>query len=195
MPTFRSLIPPIDDPRLAEFVPFAGTVDDVLAARECAALVARIEALGPETALINRGARQELDTRIRDNDRVIFDDHALAEQLFWPLASVVPATWKTGARVVGLNERFRGYRYQPGQRFAPHYDGAFARDRDEASEITVLVYLNDCTGGETAFLDYDLEVKPRPGMALLFQHAMLHEGRPVSRGLKYVLRTDVMYRR
>jgi hypothetical protein len=32
-------------------------------------------------------------------------------------------------------------------------------------------------------------------MALLFHHPILHRGDPVAVGRKYVLRTDVMYRR
>ena len=34
---------------------------------------------------------------------------------------------------------------------------------------------------------------PRPGMALLFQHRLLHEGCAVESGVQYVLRSDVMY--
>ncbi len=37
-------------------------------------------------------------------------------------------------------------------------------------------------------------VQPRAGMALVFKHAILHEGSSVVAGTKYVLRTDVMYR-
>jgi len=40
-----------------------------------------------------------------------------------------------------------------------------------------------------------MEVVPRTGMALVFYHKMLHEGAVVLKGRKYVLRTDVMYRR
>ena len=32
-----------------------------------------------------------------------------------------------GRRPVGVNERFRCYRYVPGQQFKAHYDGAFQR--------------------------------------------------------------------
>jgi saccharopine dehydrogenase (NAD+, L-lysine-forming) len=45
-----------------------------------------------------------------------------------------------GRRPVGVNERFRCYRYEPGQRFAPHYDGAYQRSatvrRDAASRAS-----------------------------------------------------------
>lgn len=97
---------------------------------------------------------------------------------------------------VGANERFRCYRYDVDQRFAPHYDGAFARNDDERSLLTFMVYLNESfRGGETHFHDFDVRVTPKTGMALLFQHFLLHEGRYVNEGVKYALRTDVMYRR
>ena len=32
-------------------------------------------------------------------------------------------------------------------------------------------------------------------MALLFQHRLLHEGAEVTAGVKYVVRSDIMYRR
>lgn len=35
---------------------------------------------------------------------------------------------------------------------------------------------------------------PRTGTALLFQHLLVHEGCVVRTGVKYVLRSDVMYR-
>jgi hypothetical protein len=93
-----------------------------------------------------------------------------------------------------VNERFGCYRYAPGQRFAPHYDGAFCCDPSEQSELTFMVYLNDgFVGGRTVFLHHGVEVAPRAGLALLFQHQLLHEGCEVEAGVKYVLRSDVMY--
>jgi hypothetical protein len=62
-----------------------------------------------------------------------------------------------------------------------------------------LVYLNEaCEGGETRFYREGrpcLEVHPACGQALVFVHEQLHEGAAVMSGRKYVLRTDVMYRR
>lgn len=96
----------------------------------------------------------------------------------------------------GANERFRCYRYEVGQYFAPHFDGAFVRHRDERSLLTFMVYLNDCPrGGETNFFSLERSVKPSTGTALLFNHHLLHEGAEVTEGRKYALRTDLMYRR
>jgi hypothetical protein len=46
-------------------------------------------------------------------------------------------------------------------------------------------------GGDTDFRDF--RVVPRTGSALLFIHDTWHEGAAVSRGVKYVLRSDVLY--
>jgi predicted 2-oxoglutarate/Fe(II)-dependent dioxygenase YbiX len=134
---------------------------------------------------------------VRDNARLIVDDLDLATRL-WPRAKPLLPRCIHNWRAVGFNERFRFYRYDPGQTFAPHWDGAFYRDNGEQSELTFMVYLNDdFTGGETKFYlesgSPRLTVKPERGMALVFVHQQLHEGAPVVQGRKYVLRTDVMY--
>jgi hypothetical protein len=49
----------------------------------------------------------------------------------------------------------------------------------------------DFSGGETAF--QETVIKPELGLALLFRHELFHEGRPVIAGVKYVLRSDVMF--
>ena len=36
---------------------------------------------------------------------------------------------------------------------------------------------------------------PREGTALIFNHDTLHEGLPVTAGVKYILRTDIMFHR
>jgi prolyl 4-hydroxylase len=132
---------------------------------------------------------------IRNNERVILDDPAFAEELYRRLGEAIPETISGWTRV-GLNERFRCYRYRQGQWFAPHSDDAFRRTPDERSFLTVMVYLNEgFEGGCTRFLRLGAEATPKTGRALLFQHALLHEGAAVESGVKYALRTDAMYRR
>ena len=92
----------------------------------------------------------------------------------------------------GLNERFRFYRYGPGQRFAPHVDGAYERTNGERSRLTFMIYLNEgYQGGETRFGWHT--ITGRTGMALWFDHRLRHEGAELIEGVKYVLRSDVMY--
>jgi len=173
--------------------PFVWTVDGVLDAEERRLLVERTTALGFAAAPITTARGFEMRPDIRNNTRVMFDDFELARELFARLRAHVPSEM-FGRKVSGTNERFRVYRYDVGECFRAHYDGAFIRNENEQSYLTLMVYLNeDFEGGETRFLEFQFGVTPRSGMALLFQHQLFHEGAPVRSGVKYVLRTDVMY--
>ena len=174
--------------------PLSFTIDGVLSPDECRALIARIDAAGPSVAPVSRAEGPVLDLEMRNNTRVMFDDAEHAALLYERVRCRLPKTI-SGRDVVGANERVRCYRYAVGQRFAPHYDGAFVRNKEERSKLTFIVYLNEgFTGGETAMLDFDEVIVPRTGRALLFQHAILHEGCAVTSGVKYAVRSDIMYR-
>lgn len=137
---------------------------------------------------------------MRNNDRVIADDVGMAKRIWNRVEGFVPRIL-AGRQVLGLNERFRFYRYAPGQRFSWHWDGSFVRPNGEASLLTFMIYLNEgYEGGATRFDDdaksppgEPLSVAGKLGMALLFEHELLHEGAEVTGGVKYVLRSDVMY--
>ena len=169
-------------------------IDDVLSPTECEAMLARIGEMPAERATIDMVGGAALRPDIRNNSRVTFDDEALADKLWPRLRDKTPSTL-LGWSALGLNERFRGYIYAPGQRFAPHHDGVFQRSATERSMLSALIYLSgDCAGGETNLIDLEESIAPAPGRALLFQHLLLHEGAEVTAGKKHVLRTDVMYR-
>jgi len=185
--------PYVEGDSLDGAAPLVFTVADVYSAAECAAAIARTEQLGFAAAPITTAAGFVMRPDIRNNERVMFDDVELAAELFARIGDALPGRL-CGRRPVGVNERFRCYRYTPGQQFRAHYDGAFRRSRHERSELTFMVYLNDgFAGGQTAFHEFGVEVPPRRGAALLFQHQLLHEGTTVQSGVKYVLRSDVMY--
>ena len=38
-------------------------------------------------------------------------------------------------------------------------------------------------------------MSPKAGTALIFNHDTVHEGQPVTKGTKYIIRTEIMYRR
>ena len=192
----------------AHLVPFVRVVHRFLDAEACALLRAHIDALGPQAAPVSMAHGAVMRPDIRNNARVIFDDDGLAAALFARAQAFLPSTLYgdegprrkmprgTSWQSVGLNERFRGYRYGPGQRFAPHTDGYFARSPDERSALTFLIYLDDaCEGGETNLLEWGVQVRPRTGSLFVFEHTLLHEGAVVIAGEKTVLRSDVMYRR
>lgn len=172
-------------------------IHDFLSREECQRWIDDSEALGYGDAPITTAVGFVMRKDVRDNERVIHDNLELAAAWWQRAKPFLPAEWSRW-QIVGFNERFRFYRYDRGQKFAMHTDGYFERDNGERSHLTFMVYLNEeFDGGETVFHDIRprLRVKPRTGMALVFNHRRLHEGAPVISGRKYVLRTDVMYRR
>lgn len=167
------------------------TVSSLLSPEECRAYIAMTEEIGYGAAPITTLWGEELHDDIRNNTRVILDDAARAAHL-WERVPPWVLRFRNGRQPIGLNERFRFYRYDPGQQFATHVDGPYRRDNGEMSLLTFMVYLNDdFAGGATTF--DDVTVKPETGMALLFDHSLLHSGSSVEEGRKYVLRSDVMY--
>lgn len=175
--------------------PLVWTVESFLTREECAATIRRVDEIGFVPAPISSGGGFEMRPEVRNNTRVIVDDQPLANSFFERVREHVPERMFREATIAGVNERFRFYRYERSERFKPHYDGAFRRNRQEESLLTFMVYLNEeFEGGATKFLDLGIDVKPKTGLALFFQHSLLHEGSLVHEGVKYVLRTDIMYR-
>lgn len=179
-------------------------IHEFLTPAECQYYIIGSESAGYGDAPITTASGFVMRKDIRNNDRAMIDDPALAAELFGRLRPFLPSNFREWLPV-GVNERFRYYRYTAGQKFDWHFDGAFARENGEMSKYTFMIYLNDeCTGGETLFnlnkygpvrdSDASLRVKLTTGMALLFRHDVLHTGDVVLSGTKYVLRTDVMYR-
>jgi hypothetical protein len=167
------------------------TIPNLLRPEECKDYITLTEGIGYEAAPIATGSGFVMRPDIRDNTRVILDDMARAEALWRRIRSEAPQILK-GRQAIGLNERFRFYRYDPGERFAPHTDGSYRRENGEESLLTFMVYLNDgFSGGETNFSE--IRIIPEAGLGLIFAHHLLHEGAAVTSGRKYVLRTDVMY--
>jgi len=164
----------------------------VLTRDECRQTIAAAEAKGFE------GMGPRYPGGYRNNDRALLDDKALAARLFDRLRPHLPAEYGDW-RLEGLNSRFRFCRYREGQQFTKHRDGAWAPSADERSWLTVMLYLNDAgefVGGATRFFDDAPEsIAPREGQAIVFDHRQWHDGEAVTKGVKYVMRTDVMYRR
>ncbi|MGL6290207.1 MAG: 2OG-Fe(II) oxygenase [Silanimonas sp.] len=99
----------------------------------------------------------------------------------------VPPTAKTSEWIL------KRYRNGGDERFQPHFDsiGAVAN-----RYLVFLWYLNDVAeGGETAFVDLDLAVKPKTGRLLVFPPYWMfqHEGRPPVSGDKYILSTYLLF--
>ncbi|KAH6630274.1 hypothetical protein B0J18DRAFT_420686 [Chaetomium sp. MPI-SDFR-AT-0129] len=160
---------------------------------------------------------------VRVNDRFQIDDPKFAHRLWTEtglkealLSEEFKRLWN--GEVLGLNPNIRIYRYTPGQFFDAHYDDSnnvSLKPETGTSPIparttwTLLLYLTSaadgCTGGETVFYPHDrrtakeeIAVTLETGMLLLHKHGhdcMLHEGREVTGGEKWVIRTDLCVKR
>ena len=179
-------------------------IHDFLSPDECMYYVALSESVGYGDAPITTAGGFVMRKDIRNNDRVIHDDPKLATQMWERLKPHFPDRVQFWVPC-GLNERWRFYRYDPGQQFDWHFDGAYERSPLERSAFTFMIYLmGNVAGGATEFNmrsrggvqndDPIVRVQPQAGMALVFPHKILHRGAPVADGRKYVMRTDVMCR-
>lgn len=194
-------------PRAQPKCRFASVVRNVLSEEQCAKLLACVNHKGFTPALVNVGRGvQKLQPDYRDGHRIIVDSPQLATWLFEVLRPHLPEELENGARLVELNERLRFLCYTPGQSFEEHCDGRYRRPMGHPREgdfscVTVQLYLHDVPemhGGATTFFPGRSEAvvqQPEAGSALLFTQDLSHEGSIVKRGLKYTLRTEVMYTR
>lgn len=167
-------------------------IEDFLTSSICDEYVAMARGKVFEEAKINMNGFQMMSKGIRNNDRLMVFDNDLAGDLFRKAAEFLPQEFEN-YKLQNFNEMFRVYKYAPGQRFKMHRDGSYIRNENEKSFYTFLIYLNDdFEGGETEFENL-FTVAPKKGTALVFHHPLRHEGKTLISGLKYVLRTDVMY--
>eukprot|EP00053_Salpingoeca_punica_P006332 m.60190 g.60190 ORF g.60190 m.60190 type:complete len:245 (+) comp13643_c0_seq1:217-951(+) len=190
-----------DQPGRVAFV-----LEDVLSKQECERLIEVSERVGYRAALVSVSTtKQVMDKDYRDSDRCMVDSPVCAEEIFRRIRPFMPEEFHD-KRIAGVNERLRFLRYRRGNKFAPHYDGRFSRMTPdgrftgEESFFTIMLYLSDVAeGGSTRFLSrldsqYNVDVVPKPGMVLIFEHPIYHQGTEVASGEKYCIRSDIMYK-
>lgn len=182
--------------------PLVFTINDFLSEETCKSLIEITEKqnyqIAPVTLDGNKGIF-EMNLDVRNNARVIVDNEFASKLLFDQLKIYLPETYKDIWKLQKLNSRFRFYRYEKGQTFKSHIDGKYKESDTCESKLTLLIYLSKpLSGGETTFFnqtesDLRFKIVPQIGQVLVFDHHQLHSGDPVLDGVKYVLRTDVMY--
>eukprot|EP00956_Cyclotella_meneghiniana_P011761 scaffold16521_cov66-Cyclotella_meneghiniana.AAC.24 len=234
------------------YVHNAFMLENVLSAPECDRLLAATEMAGycPDEPLAGQPGAS-----ILAHACVWVVDHLMERSIFDRVKRFLPSYEQPTEQPetfnpIGINRRFRFYRYVPGRYYRPHIDGAWpssgfdvngnyrydindiankngmqfvpkneesqdlkaaqtecSQSRPQLSRLTFLIYLNDdFVGGNTTFFvpakDQEgvlnaFPVKPSRGCVLVFPHgtcdAPLHEGSPVLKGCKYVIRTEVEY--
>lgn len=189
-----------------EFLENAGWIfEDFLSQEECSKMIELTEKVGFQTA------DQYCHLyRNRRNDRILVDDVAMA-QLMWD--RIQPQVMHLSVHSIGkdwlpcgVNPRFRLCRYLGGEDhfFGRHVDSGYQnRETGEVSFLTLLVYLNskkEFDGGCTNFFQERKQVYsviPKTGLCTVFfqdDGRCQHEGEKVSKGKKYIVRTDIMFR-
>jgi hypothetical protein len=168
------------------------TIDSFLSNEQCQKFISQAELLGFQCADVEIGNGRSLLSNIRNNDRVDWFSEELASAWWQQLPqSEIPNI--ESKKAIGLSPRFRFYRYQAGQKFNMHKDGR-QHVTSNTTMMTLLVYLNDgFIGGCTKFRQDNLEIQPRTGKALIFEHHLWHQGKSLQSGTKYVLRTDIVF--
>jgi prolyl 4-hydroxylase len=178
--------------RKIELEPYLFIIEDFLTKQECDDLILWSEEKGYEEAKVQVHGKQIMLKHVRNNSRITFIDVEFADNI-WVKFKPFAIEKIANSEAIGLNEMFRFYKYENGQRFKKHLDGSYIRNEVESSYFTLMVYLNDgYQGGETTFENHT--IFPKKGNALVFYHGMKHAGEEIKSGVKYVLRTDVMYK-
>ena len=200
-----------------EGVPGAFQLLDVLSDAECAQFIAISDALG-----YHRDAPVSLPHHVRHNTNVNWVVDESVDGPIWQRCRPLIPERVAGGAALGLNARFRFYRYREGDYFRPHRDGAWPGSRvvdgrlvhdaygDRISQMSMLLFLRDgYAGGRTLFYVREgsgaaatavnmVGVATPKGAALCFPHGChplhcLHAGEPVRSGTKYIIRTDVLF--
>jgi len=196
-------------------IPGAFVLHDVCTPAECEQIIAASESMG-----YTEDAPVSLGRNIRQNENCVWiADGPLNEVLFKRCEALLPSVGES--RPVGLNARWRLYKYNHNDIFRMHTDGAWPGSGihpksgrlvgdlygDRFSKLTWVLYLNDdFEGGETRFfrpegprhVSVQGDIPARRGSVLCFFHGThhlspLHEGALVKNGTKYIVRSDVLY--
>ncbi len=179
--------------------PLLWTMDNALSPDVCAEYIERMrrdQARGDaeRAPIVGVDGAPVIDLPTRNNTRVMWDSEEEANQLLERVRATVPVILSKKT-LYGANPRLRLYRYEVGEKHGAHWDTVVELDGGVCSLLTLVFYLNEgFEGGTTEFSELERTVVPQVGRALLFQHRVLHTASTVTRGEKFVLRTDVLYR-
>ena len=166
-------------------------VDDILEPELCQAFIDISEAAGYSRIQTSKFNEEWSDEALRTNECAHILDDILASALFQKVAFLLPGCHS-------LNPLMRFGKFTRDQMVQPHVDGSLEVN-GLASHYTLVFYLSDVpSGGETRFLNvlnmHSLDVKPKRGRLLVFDHSLCHAALPVGTGCKYTLRTDALFK-
>ena len=175
-------------------------INNVFSDEECCNLIIHSEKIGyvQASSYTDKYKKEHYFLEIRKSLRCIVDDINFAKILYKRIAHIIPINYKD-MTFCEINPRFRFLKYTSGDHFAKHTDEHYKNDKNEISLITVLIYINDdYEGGNTKFLiddknENDISIIPKIGLICLMDQNILHEVPKLISGIKYVIRTELMY--
>ena len=196
-------------------VPGAFQLLNIFAKEECEEFIKQTEELG-----YLEDAAVSLPRTVRHNDNITWVVDDLTHDIIWDRCKDFMYDDKEifyGKKTLGLNKRFRFYKYSEGDFFKLHTDGSWPGSRvvnkelitdfykDRYSQMTFLILLSeDFEGGETQFVVNKngtkelINIRTPKGGVLCFPHGLhplhcLHSSNTISSGIKYIIRTDVLF--
>lgn len=196
-------------------VPGAFQLLNVFTAQECENFIKQTEELG-----YLEDAAVSLPRSVRHNDNITWVVDDLTHDIIWNRCKDFMYDNKEifyGKNTLGINKRFRFYKYSKGDFFKLHTDGSWPGSRvvnkelitdfykDRYSQMTFLILLSeDFQGGETQFIvnkngEKELvNIRTPKGGVLCFPHGLhplhcLHSSNTITSGIKYIIRTDVLF--
>ena len=196
-------------------VPGAFQLLNVFTAQECEEFIKQTEELG-----YLEDAAVSLPRSVRHNDNITWVVDDLTHDIIWDRCKDFMYDDKEifyGKKTLGLNKRFRFYKYSEGDFFKLHTDGSWPGSRvvnkelitdfykDRYSQMTFLILLSeDFESGETQFVVNKngtkelINIRTPKGGVLCFPHGLhplhcLHSSNTISSGIKYIIRTDVLF--
>lgn len=196
-------------------VPGAFQLLDVFTTQECNSFIKETENLG-----YLEDAAVSLPRSVRHNDNITWVVDDLTHDVIWNRCKDFMydnTDTYLGKKPLALNKRFRFYKYAEGDFFKLHTDGSWPGSRvvnkelitnfydDRYSQMTFLIFLSDdFEGGETQFLvkskdkEELVNIRTPKGGVLCFPHGLhplhcLHSSNTITSGIKYIIRTDVLF--
>ncbi len=124
------------------------------------------------------------------------DGHGISKKpsnLPWVAKKIWPFVSGLRNMAYSVDPLMRLYRLEAGSgAVSPHVDQDYSGPDGTVARNSILIYLNDdFMGGETVFGGVHVAPHGAAGSGLMFYHSIKHEGWLVTRGTKFVLKTDL----
>ncbi|MSO71126.1 MAG: redoxin domain-containing protein [Alphaproteobacteria bacterium] len=131
----------------------------------------------------NYGVKRRQDHHVVDADLL----EAISSRFRRRIAPEIQRAFNT--RIAWVEEfKIVCYDAEPGGYFRPHRDNTTPQTAHRRLAMTLVLNAEEFEGGELRFPEYgNTQYRPGTGTAVIFSCSLLHEAKPITRGLRYVL--------